>query len=197
MRLALCAITLSLLVGCGTSALRGLSPVAVESKHTLNTLQTCVRGPELLRVLDLAVPLVAEELTRAGLVPDRVQLGRIMREPLALACVVEQPEPCVWVGAKCASSTDPVCARKRGCASYAHLWVARWWPPVCTTNWPTEPHCVSSETQQNDAGWKADVFHEVAEMICARLGTCKPHEEPAAGAVTRAFAVYTKMRETP
>jgi hypothetical protein len=91
--LLLCA----LLAGCTSSALPGLMPIGAESKYgVLQSAQDCTDAPLLRGAADRMLPLVADELDRAGLV-DYAHLVKRLRElhhGRLWICLLAKPEPC-------------------------------------------------------------------------------------------------------
>jgi hypothetical protein len=166
--------------GCPSSALPTNVGFLVQSKYGLHTLDTCTSAPELVALLNRAVPVVLEEMERAGLA-KRADLEASLRKKPAYGCFVEQPQPCAVTPDTCTAHL-PVCARRRGCTiEGVQFWVSRYWPPVCRADWPDEPcgvgcRCSAGPAQQSSAGWQRDAIGEVVALFCARAGC---YGEPA------------------
>jgi hypothetical protein len=136
--LLLCA----LLAGCTSSALPGLTPIGAESRYgVLQSAQDCGEAPLLRGAADRMLPLVADELDRAGLVGYAHLVARLRDLHLGRLwiCLLPQPEPCPR-GSTVLSS---------GCADSmagTTLWVA------------------------HVADWEAALAHELAHVLCVRGG---------------------------
>jgi len=154
----------------------------VADGRTQATLTKCGYPEDMKAAIGRVWPLVLEEWERA--VPgSRVQVESWW---LSTACLIEEPEPCALVPQNCAGNTTVVCARKRGCVhSPQQLWVARWWPPVCTAAWPTEPHCVPA-TAARSAKFYCDFGHEGVELVNKRLNLEQQEHGPLVVKITTA-----------
>jgi hypothetical protein len=150
------------------SAEPGLCNLAAQAKYTLNTKQVCIRSQEAARVADLAWLLSLDALAEDGFVTDRRKAVEQLRGSTNLVCLVEQPEPCCigngCVGPYQEGTGKP--ARKAGCASDMHAWASIAWPPVCTAEWPDEPHCVAQGVETT--GWPERLRHEIFNMAVLR-----------------------------
>jgi len=127
--------------------------------------QRCGHKAEMEAALAKVLPVVLEELEKA-LPGSRVQVEAWW---MNVACLVEEPERCTML--KCdVPNPDKRCTRRRGCSwTSQELWVARWWPPICTVAWPAEPSCVKAGAPRSSK-YLCDLAHEVEEVMLARLG---------------------------
>jgi len=176
------------LLGCPSSAQPGLTPVLVESKRSV-PLQQCQATPRFRSLVDQSVVAMLDELSTIGVINREGMIKSLKDEP-PIACMINQPEPCMLTPASCRKDpTNIRCARKRGCGHEAFFWVAEVWPPVCKPEWPDEPHCVASADQQTNDGFINDLVHEVCEMLCARrFPPCNAHNVRELEAQKRAAA---------
>lgn len=167
---------LALVCSCGTTAQYGFT-VWGQEKHTLNTVQTCIRGAEAARFADLAIPIILDELTKSKFIkqPWSELVNRNRQawtgRPIVGVCLVPEPESCC-IGSACAEPHKEIGdaiahARKTGCASDSNAWASLAWPPVCTTAWPNEPHCVQPIEVKN-TGWEVRLFHELFNLAIQR-----------------------------
>lgn len=169
---------------CTSSAIRGDTPILMESKRS-TPIQRCLATAEFRAQLDRAVRLVGEEMHRAGIISAREATMEGGDTPIA--CMVDQPEPCILTPASCDMVVDRRCARKAGCGHANGLWVSRHWPPVCRSWWPDEPHCVPSPSGQSDKHFTNTLCKEVCEVFCARhTPPCNCYSDPQLSAFSAA-----------
>jgi hypothetical protein len=174
-----------LLTGCPSSAIPGKTAILMESKRS-TPIQLCMATPEFRNQLDQAVLLVGKELRAAGLISARE--ATLEGGDTPIACQIDQPEPCLLTPASCRKyPKSPRCARKRGCGHANGLWIARLWPPVCTSEWPDEAHCVQTAEEQSTRGFVSDLCKEVCEVFGARhTPSFNCYSEPQLSAFRRA-----------
>lgn len=182
------------LAGCKSSAIPGATPILMESKRS-TPIQRCIATPGFRAQLDQAVQFVGEEMQREGLITPGEAALRGGDTPIA--CMIEQPEPCVLTPHRCDRVVHAQCARKRGCAHAVGLFVSKLWPPICRSWWPDEPHCVVHPSMQSTAGFVRDLCKEVCEVFCARRPQpCTCYHGPTHNAFMRAARRMTGEQTT-
>jgi len=170
MKYAIALLVVFAIEGCTpiVGLFQGTTPglFAQDAQNTPLNQQPCQESQALLKKVDTIYSLLASEFVSEGKVKDYDVFIKGLRSR-RYACLIEEPESCCIHGAGSVACAGPcqgtTCARKRGCATNYILWVARNWPPICTSAWPNEPHCVAagSARQQN---YDDDLVHEVCEQ---------------------------------
>lgn len=158
-----------MVISCKTSGSRGLCSILAQGpKFTLNTKQKCILSDEARLVGDLAHLLSLQALSEAGML-DYSKAVEQMKEGTPMICVVPEPESCCISG-MCAgpyNQEKTLAARKAGCSSSFHAWASLTWPPICTSEWENEPHCVQ-ERNNNNYDWRETLRHEVFNIAVQR-----------------------------
>lgn len=168
-----------LLTSCPSPGLH-TGPLGITSQqgYRMGTSQRCVLAERAVCLAEATISALIDLLPDQDL-SDRVK-GVLPELRKVSICLIDQPEPCRSGGytlGPCDPSRPAVCARKAGCATTHTVVAARMWPPVCTPDWPSEPHCVGDADQQRDIGDRM-VVHETVKMIGARLGWYGDRERP-------------------
>lgn len=160
-----------LLIGCPSPGLyTGLTGVKSQNGYTLNTGQVCQHADIATQIADRVMVLSLAALVESGHVKD--YNAAVANETKISTCIVRDPEPCTFAG----WTNGPIgpdgktAASKRGCASPWHAWASLCWPPVCTSAWPDEPHCVPAGGAST-SGWEQALVHELFNVARARWAT--------------------------
>jgi hypothetical protein len=159
----------------------------------LSTGQPCQDSQVIVAKMDKIMVLLRAELIGAGIVKDEAAFDKLGKSsffegPRWTGCLIEEPAPCSGGGYTLGPCKDgkPPCARKRGCATDRAFWVSRSWPPVCSLEWPEEPHCVKTYGDPlRTSNYDADLVHEVCEAVGAVLNLAK------AGHQTKYYEICT------
>jgi len=160
-------LCLLLATGCPVAAYRGVYATVQNPKYTLNTKQLCQHPEETLRVAELALPIILEELAKDGWI-NSVAEATAQLKGKVMVCQVQFPEPCCFWKDNCAAPQQPGggrYARKAGCTVYESAWVSRTWPPVCQADWPNEPHCDADEPYL----WDENLVHELLRIVVSMV----------------------------
>ncbi|MCU0913026.1 MAG: hypothetical protein MUC88_00510 [Planctomycetes bacterium] len=146
--------------------------------QTHNTVQKCSNGAEVVAEAERDLAAILETAKADGYVQSVDEATRRIGTRNGV-CLIDEPETC---GGRGPYGPKGQSARKAGCAyGGSDIWVSRWWPPICTSEWPTEPHCVAGTGQVREE-WRNTLLHELGHLVMARLGipedTTKDHVEP-------------------
>lgn len=140
-----------LCAGCPSTAGRGLTPIWQQRVHALGTSQPCLADPEVVRVADLALVLLAREAVAAGF--DYEATARAVERARVGVCLIQRPEPCcLSPGVGCQRDTDGQVTPKAGCGGEGWAWVSLEWPAGTPRD------------------WRGDLHHEVAHALGFVLG---------------------------
>jgi hypothetical protein len=83
-------------------------------------------------------------------------------------CLIDDPDKCSSGGVTLGPfSPSGVAARKTGCSTEAMVWVSTVWPPLCGSEWPSEPNCGTEYSKTYR--WENMLAHEVFNFLVLRL----------------------------
>ena len=195
----LLAFALLLLSACPNSAYRGAFVIAQNPKYTLNTQHTCEAPEEALRLAELAMPLILQELERDGVIADYAAAVRQLAGK-TMVCRIPAPEPCCMNRNYCAKPQQPGggrYARKAGCTILSSVWYSETWPPICRPDWPSEPHCDAVEPYDKEATLVHELINVVVSMVGDLIQPDYKHKiwEPG-GTEARIQAAFKVLRGT-
>lgn len=172
-----------LLTSCPSSSVPLKSGLGlVETKHTLNTKQKCGRHELMSEVVDQALACLIDAYVASPVLREKGITARMIRDDLRrdqpLFCLVEQPEACGW--GPCEEYKQ--CQRRAGCTHWGSAtWVAMYYPPLCSPDWPREPKsspgglgCAQSPAEQRET-YRQTTMHELAELIQDRFHLGSAH----------------------
>jgi len=152
---------------------KGESGLVSQEGYTLNTSQSCQQAREAVCIAEAVLGHLRDKE------PFRSRWGALTRKLDVLSiCIVEQPDRCCF--GVCVGPYGPAGqpARKAGCASSSTIVASVLWPPVCTPEWPDEPHCVDGPEQQH-SNLYGHLVHEMHKYLLQRIpGFYGPREEP-------------------
>jgi hypothetical protein len=141
-------------------------------KHDLMTVADCYRPADAIKVSDIAMPIIYDELQKAGYIKDLPTLQKTIKKQ-TIICLLPKPEPCTFGKVSAVPWKEIngriVGARKAGCSSEYTAWASIEYPFLCSEDWPDEPGCVKDATQISSTKWQSTLVHELLNMIVARV----------------------------
>jgi hypothetical protein len=140
----------------------------------LMTTADCYRPADAIKVSDIALPIIYDELQKAGYIKDLPALQKAVKQH-TLICLIPKPEPCVFGKIPAVPWKEIngriVGARKAGCSTEYTAWASIEYPFLCSEEWPDEPGCVADQSEILTTGWVSTLVHELLNVIVARVAS--------------------------
>jgi len=166
-------ILILLLSGCYKHTWYGQYTMAYD-RTDLMTTADCYRPTDAIKVSDIALPIIYDELQKAGYIKDLPALQKAVKQH-TLICLIPKPEPCVFGKIPAVPWKEIngriVGARKAGCSTEYTAWASIEYPFLCSGEWPDEPGCVTDTSKISSTRWPSTLAHELLNMIVARVAS--------------------------